>query len=415
MKHSITGDIQLADDYSINIDKLFEEALKEVYGEALVEESKKTLSTSLFKVTNEPLQHAVDSVFAAPEFGKSEQGFLDQFKYNTGVFAAFKAHAEQKLLVSMLLDEEGNLRSFREFRKTVKAVNIQWNEQWLRTEYNTAVRSARSAANYQDALRSKDTYPNLEYLVSNARDKREEHLELVGTILPIEHPFWDIFLPPWDWNCQCSFRPTDKPATDVPKITQIVPPTFQNNPGKTAEFVKLNEHPYLKGKGVATCPECRRQGLVSSGSGDELCQMHQKAREEARQESKQKLLEWRESIPKGIGLNVPTSLPYLPSLHISKSSVKTTLSKYSSKPWLRDAALMNITDTINKAEYIGWAYDELLPSGEQKHPGVSGWLYYKTPVGIMNVRVFIKDGKRAYYCFEEQENPTMQKGKPKFL
>ncbi|MDN4755021.1 DUF935 family protein, partial [Porphyromonadaceae bacterium W3.11] len=280
LKHSITGNIQLADDYSINIDKLFEEALKEVYGEALVEESKKTLSPSLFRVTNDPLQHAVDSAFASPEFGKPEQGFLDQFKYNTGVFAAFKAHAEQKLLVSMLLDEEGNLRSFREFRKAVKAVNIQWNEQWLRTEYNTAVRSARSAANYQDALRSKDTYPNLEYLISSARDKRDEHLELVGTILPIEDPFWDIYLPPWDWNCQCSFRPTDKPATGVPKITQMIPPTFQNNPGKTAEFVKLNEHPYLKGKGVATCPECRRQGLVSSGSGDELCQMHQQAREE---------------------------------------------------------------------------------------------------------------------------------------
>ena len=90
-----------------------------------------------------------------------------------------------------------------------------------------------------------------------------KHLELVGTIRPIEDPFWDIYLPPSEWNCKCSFRPTDKPATDVPKITQIVPPTFQNNPGKTAEFVKLNEHPYLKGKGVATCPECRRQGLVS--------------------------------------------------------------------------------------------------------------------------------------------------------
>lgn len=278
LKHSITGGIQLADDYSINIDKLFEEALKEVYGEALVEESKKTLSPSLFKVTNEPLQHAVDSVFAAPEFGKPEQGFLDQFKYNTGVFAAFKAHAEQGLLVSMLLDEEGNLRSFREFRKAVKAVNIQWNEQWLRTEYNTAVRSARSAANYQDALRSKDTYPNLEYLVSNARDKREEHLDLVGTILPIEDPFWDIYLPPSEWNCKCSFRPTDKPATDVPKITQMVPPTFQNNPGKTADFVKLSEHPYLKGKGVATCPECRRQGFTKNISNaddfDQLCPAH---------------------------------------------------------------------------------------------------------------------------------------------
>lgn len=169
------------------------------------------------------------------------------------------------------------LRSFAQFRKAVKGVNVQWNEQWLRTEYNTAVRSARSAANYRDALRSKDMYPNIEYLESIARDKRKEHLGFVGTILPIDHPWWDTHLPPVEWNCKCSWRPTDKPTTDVPITTEEVPPVFQNNPGKTAEFVKLSEHPYLKDKGHATCPECRRQGLTSGGTGDELCQMHQQA------------------------------------------------------------------------------------------------------------------------------------------
>lgn len=52
---------------------------------------------------------------------------------------------------------------------------------------------------------------------------------------------------------------------------------FQNNPGKTAEFVKLSEHPYTKNQGHASCPECRRQGLASGGTGDELCQMHKRA------------------------------------------------------------------------------------------------------------------------------------------
>lgn len=169
------------------------------------------------------------------------------------------------------------LRSFAQFRKAVKGVNVQWNEQWLRTEYNTAVRSARSAANYRDALRSKEMYPNIEYLESIARDKRKEHLEFVGTILPIDHPWWDTHLPPVEWNCKCSWRPTDKPTTDVPITTEEVSPVFQNNPGKTAEFVKLSEHPYTKNQGHASCPECRRQGLTSGGTGDELCQMHKRA------------------------------------------------------------------------------------------------------------------------------------------
>lgn len=264
LKHSITGNIRLADDYGINIDKLFEEALKEVYGEGLVEEAKRTLSPSLFKLANDPLRHAIDSAFSEPEFGKREQDFINEFKYNTGVFSAFKAHAQQELLVSLLLDEEGNLRSFARFRKAVKGINEQWNDNWLRTEYNTAVRSARSAANYRDALRTKDTYPNIEYLESIAKDKRKEHLEFVGTILPIDHTWWEAHLPPVEWNCKCSWRPTDKPVTDVPSTTEEVPPVFRNNPGKTAEFVKLSEHPYLKNQGHATCPECRRMGLVAS-------------------------------------------------------------------------------------------------------------------------------------------------------
>lgn len=281
LMYSITGEINLGDnDYTININKLFEQGLKEVYGEALVDKAKKTLSPSLFKIANDPLQHAVDTAFAAPEFGRPEQGFLNQFKYNTSVFAAFKAHAEQELLVSMLLDEEGNLRSFSQFKKACKKINLEWNEQWLRTEYNTAVRSARAAANYQDALRVKDTYPNLEYLQSNARDKRPEHLGWVGTILPVDHPWWDTHLPPSEWNCKCSFRPTDKAATGVPSEEHDTPPVFKNNPGKTAEFIRLNKHPYLKDKGVHTCPECRRQGLVVDGTGNELCQMHLQAREE---------------------------------------------------------------------------------------------------------------------------------------
>lgn len=337
LKHSITGNVQLADDYSINIDKLFEEALKEVYGEATVTDAKRTLSPSLFKLTNDPLQHAVGSAFASPEFGKPEPDFLNQFKYNTGVFSAFKAHAEQELLVSLLLDEEGNIRSFPEFRKAVKKVNIQWNDEWLRTEYNTAVRSARAAANYRDALRSKEMYPNLEYLKSTSSEKREEHLEWVGTVLPIDHPWWDSHLPPVEWNCKCSFRPTDKPATDVPTSSgEEIPPVFRNNPGKTGEFVKLSEHPYLKGKGDPNCPECRRQGLTIDTElidyEDLLCPMHRAAWDALQDDWKEQrkladkiVIDWaNKAIAKG-GAVIQDSKFYTGKVHVRMKSIKDLL------------------------------------------------------------------------------------------
>lgn len=278
LTNSITARIRLKDDgYSINLTKLINQAIKEVYG------GEYQLSEGLFRIQNDALQQAVDKTMSAPEFGKLNREFVDEFRYNTAVFSAFKAHAQTEEVVKLLTKPDGTLRSFHEFKKLALKLSSKWNVQWLRTEYNTAVRAARSAVNYRDALRTKEMYPNLEYIASTAKDKRPDHMEYVGTILPIEHPWWDTHLPPSEWNCKCSVRPTDKPTTKVPKDSGT-PPTFQNNPGKTAEFVKLNKHPYLKGKGVPTCPECRRQGLVKrtrSESGEEmLCLMHQRAKKE---------------------------------------------------------------------------------------------------------------------------------------
>jgi uncharacterized protein with gpF-like domain len=116
----------------------------------------------------------------------------------------------------------------------------------LRTEYNTAVRSAREATNWRRFQDAKRMYPNLEYIKSKAKEPRKTHAEWIGTILPIDHPWWNTHYPPSDWNCQCSVRQTDKPVTPVPDDGVIGNPLFRNNSGKTAEFVKLDEHPYIK-------------------------------------------------------------------------------------------------------------------------------------------------------------------------
>lgn len=48
--------------------------------------------------------------------------------------------------------------------KAARPLIGKYNDQWLRTEYNTAILRARSAVQYRDALRTKALYPNLEYL-----------------------------------------------------------------------------------------------------------------------------------------------------------------------------------------------------------------------------------------------------------
>jgi len=243
---TITGRTTLKDDdggsYTIDLNKLLNEALKEVYGgnDDLVNEH-------LFRITNDALQHGIDKEvkIAGVDFGKKNQEFIDEFKSNASVFAAFKNHQQAEELVGLLHDENGNLRSFREFKKLALQVSQDYNINWLQTEYNTAVRSARAAINYRKWLETEHLYPNLEYLESTASHKRESHLEYVGTILPIRHVWWDTHMPPSDWNCACRVQPTDKEATPVPG-EEHVPPVFQNNPGKTGEFVNVKETPYYK-------------------------------------------------------------------------------------------------------------------------------------------------------------------------
>ena len=109
-----------------------------------------------------------------------------------------------------------------------------------------AVRSARMAEKWKGFEAVKRLYPNLEFIESTAANRRPEHLQWVGTILPIEHPWWKTHTPPVDWGCECDIRNTDKDVTGAPDGDVEVDPVFANNPAETAEFINLKQHPYVK-------------------------------------------------------------------------------------------------------------------------------------------------------------------------
>lgn len=235
----------------INIDKLFEQALKEIYAEYGLTPPLGgwgAVSKPLFDITNKSLQQGIDKSFSV-EFGKSDPEFINQFKTNAAVFAAFKTHAQGNEIAKQLLDADGNLKSYYDFKKSVLGTSIKadYNQNWLKTEYNMAVRSARMAEKWKGFERVKHLYPNLEFIESTAVNKRPEHLQWVGTILPIEHPWWNTHTPPVGWGCECDIRNTDKDVTTAPGYEEEVPSVFANNPGKTAEFINIKEHPMVKG------------------------------------------------------------------------------------------------------------------------------------------------------------------------
>lgn len=231
--------IELADDYSINVNDLVNRAIRELYDDKTKRDE--LINRNLFEATYTPLVTAINAELAPT----NDSAFINQFSENTAIFSAFKNHLQTKEIVALLVDENGKLKPFYKFKKDALQVSQKYNVEWLKTEYNQAVRTARTAANLKDWEKTLDLYPNLEYMDTTANEPRESHKIYVGTILPFHHVWWIKHMPPNEWGCQHSVRPTDKVVTPVPD-GDYNSPGFDNNPAETAQFVDVKETAYYK-------------------------------------------------------------------------------------------------------------------------------------------------------------------------
>lgn len=76
----------------------------------------------------------------------------------------------------------------------------------LRVIYDTNLRTARAAGQWERIQRTKESLPYLLYTVGPSREHRPEHLNWHGTLLPVDDPFWKTHAPPSGWGCRCRIR-----------------------------------------------------------------------------------------------------------------------------------------------------------------------------------------------------------------
>lgn len=409
---------------SIDLQELLSKALREVYGEAKRTKKPKAkdkqpipdsdfLSPSLFEANNQPMQQALSVAFDKSAFGSPEPAFEYELRYNMAVWSAFKTHREMEDLATLLVRSDGRLRSFSKFRKLAQPIIGKYNVQWFRTEYNTAILKARSAVQFKEALKTKEFYPNLEYLQSTSVQKRRDHLAFVGTVLPIEHPFWNDHLPPLDWNCKCRVRPTDKEPTAVPPTDPIDKPKagLAGNPAKSGSVFDLKKHPYTRGYGVPSCPECRRQGLVyrSRLYDDEtqLCPMHRLAKEtikrvdRAKRKAKNKeIREWAyDKIPEG-GISISNKQFVTGQVEVYRAGINS-IAKHFTSLELKEIA-KDIFKVLEKAQFT---HKSELDKDSHNYvkkviKGVEGYTYYKLVHKGFNLVLTMEviDGKERPYA-----------------
>lgn len=183
---------------------------------------------------------------AKVKYNSIDYAFLEEIRFNTAVFSAFKQNEQIKDAAKLLLKDDGSARTWKEFLDAAMEIDDTYNKRWLQAEFNQAHTSALQARRYNDAIKTASLYPNLEYISVRDGRTRESHKKLHGTIRPISDAFWQRFLPPIDWGCRCTIRPTDKPVTDIPSDIPEVPPGMDVNTAAEGKIFSDN-HPYIKG------------------------------------------------------------------------------------------------------------------------------------------------------------------------
>ena len=212
------------------------------------------IEPNLFNAIAHTLGEAVSvgSGSAAPTLG--DDPFTHALRHSTDVFSAFKVHRAQNDMAARLLDSNGNLKPFEQWKNDVLPIADHQCHNWLETEYNTAVLRARQAANWQQFQAEKDILPNLKWLPSTSPNPGADHRPFWNTILPVDHPFWNEHRPGDRWNCKCDLTSTDEPATSVPSGSPAgndPQPGLKENPGKS-QAVFSDDHPYFP----SDCKHC---------------------------------------------------------------------------------------------------------------------------------------------------------------
>ncbi len=73
----------------------------------------------------------------------------------------------------------------------------------LRTIFDTNLRMSYAHGRWQQIERVKNARPFLRYVATLDDRTRAQHRAWHGTVLPVDHPFWESHYPPNGWGCRC--------------------------------------------------------------------------------------------------------------------------------------------------------------------------------------------------------------------
>jgi SPP1 gp7 family putative phage head morphogenesis protein len=161
-----------------------------------------------------------------------------------------------------LVDESGEIVPFTDFKELAGDIFDQYNDNWLKAEYDTAITASRSASKWIDIQKNKKDFPYLKYIAVMDAHTCEICAPLDGITLSVDDPFWDENATPQHFFCECTVESLDdqdaeeEGISEDSEVEQAVAssqetkdPLFNFNPGKEKVVFQdtgKNKHPYFE-------------------------------------------------------------------------------------------------------------------------------------------------------------------------
>lgn len=226
--------------------------LLHVWMEAITKEN---LSLDYHNKVGGELEKGAEKGFGGKAFRYSTPEYETALKLRKNIysFSAAKQYSQVRTM-SKFINEKGIKSSFKDFKEKANVVFDEYNKNYLRTEYNTAIGQSQMAREWLNAVEQIKTFPTLEYRTQRDSHVRDEHAILDGIKRPVSDPFWDTYMPKNGWNCRCFVvqlegeEKTNLKEMDLSELNdeKKFPKVFRMNPGKDGLIFNPKYHPYFK-------------------------------------------------------------------------------------------------------------------------------------------------------------------------
>ena len=353
---------------------------------------------------------------------------LQSLKNDIFLFSGMKTYAELKEASQLLTTPDGFPKPFNQFAQDVAKINSAYNERYLEAEWHKANASAETVAHWQqwEDEGDFDLY-NLQIRTAGDDKVRLKHQLLNMITLPMDDPFWDTHITPFDWFCRCIIIKVLKskyPATDRDQALKtgnsVVNEIFRFNPAKQ-KVIFPPKHPYY-------AQHCGKKLNVSGNIGlamivlnneREKCEFQKDVKAEAeakkllnkqRKEKDKELSKWSsQNIEKG-GEIINSSQFKTGTVRISRSSIDTILNHI---PSIEDKEA--IKDIIEITKNCKYQSSEPLRGdkksvGRKIARGVQSYNYYSSTWKDRDIEInmeVMKDGYEQPYAilFDKKNTP----------